>query len=81
MEEQINDLSISLRNMEQQFLNAKQEQQKDIKHQKEIFEKKIRTLENKSEKLAAENFEHVVANVSCYHICSLYNFNLLFRKI
>jgi len=62
VEEQINDLSISLRNMEQQFLNAKQEQQKDIKHQKEIFEKKIRTLENKSEKLAAENFEHVVAN-------------------
>jgi len=62
VESQIQELSISLKKMEQQFRIAKQEQQKDIQQQKETFERKIRTLEIKSENLAAENFEFAVDN-------------------
>jgi len=62
IEAQINELRASLKNTEQQFLHVKLEQQKDLKEHTEVFEQKIRTLETKSENLAAENFEHVVAN-------------------
>ena len=68
IEAQINELKASLKNTEQQLLHVNLEQQKDLKQRTEVFEQKIRTLETKSENLAAENFEHVVANVSSVNI-------------
>ena len=38
----------------------------NMKQIKEKFEAKINLFENKSEKLAAENFEHAVENVSIF---------------
>ena len=49
-------------------MKLKEEQNRDIKQMKEKFEKQINKVENKSEVIAAKNFELAVDNVSPFMV-------------
>ena len=64
IEIQIDELTLAYKNMEQKLMNLREEQNKDIKQMKEKFKQQINIIENKSELIAAQNFEFAVENVS-----------------
>ena len=63
IEIQIDELTQAYKNMEQKIIKLKEGQKRDIYQMKEKFEQQIKIIENKSELIAAKNFEHAVENV------------------
>ena len=74
MDRQLEENNLSYRNMESNINRLRQEQEQVLIEMKKQFQHKMGILENKSETLAAENFEYAVENVSYTP------FNLIFKN-